>query len=309
MAWLDWLLNLWVLLPLAGLIPALNEFGRLILVEKKNLVPAMAGVILIGDSMAALGYAFLSRWRPTLVSLLLFVAFLAGMRWVGPRFARGTAARPSLVRNLVESGRRVKEDLRATVINWGLFVAVFALGVSGIHLAFGAFLVAVFAAWSLIWFSPIFRTTQTGVAIAINCPPEAAVDFVSAVVNQPRYVPEIEHVEPLSPGQPQLGSTFLVRTALGQEGVEEILEYDRPRRFASGLAGRVGRNRSIWTFESTDSGTRARYDWRIRLTIVEALIGMRVAVHMSRQQRNAQRRLWLERLKTVLEGQEQEPAA
>ena len=309
MAWLDWLLNLWVLLPLAGLIPALNEFGRLILVEKKNLVPAMAGVILIGDSMAALAYAFFSRWRPTLISLLLFVVFLAGMRWVGPRFARGTGARPGLVRNLVESGRRVKEDLRATVINWALLVAVFVLGVSGIDPGFGVFLVAVFAAWSLIWFPPFFRTTQTGVAITINCRPEDAFDFVSAVVNQPRYVPEIEHVEPQSPGQPQLGSTFLVRTARGQEGVEEILEYDRPRRFASGLAGRAGRNRSIWTFDATEAGTRARYAWQMRLTIVEALIGIPVAVRMSRPQRDAQRRVWLQRLKAVLEGQEEEPAA
>lgn len=47
----------------------------------------------------------------------------------------------------------------------------------------------------------------------------------------------------------------------------------------------------------------------MRLTIVEALIGIPVAVRMSRPQRDAQRRVWLERLKAVLEGQEEEPAA
>jgi hypothetical protein len=208
--------------------------------------------------------------------------------------------------DITQWGRDVNRALRSELTKLGLVIAITAVGVWIIQPVFSLVLVAATSLWTLLWLPPAMRRVESGVAVLVSCRPERAFDFVSDARNQPHYVAEVESVERLTLGSPHVGSRVRVHHWDDSHAVEEIFEYDRPRRLALGLPDALQANRSIWTFEPAPTGTRVRYAYRYHMNMVEALAGARLTDGLQRPRRNAWRRAFLVRLKAALEAKETE---
>ena len=286
------------LIPLWCLVSLVLIVARRFLVRgtRSGLVAAIATMMLPG---AVLGYLLATRWRPTPMDVFMF--FGLGLiselisRLISPR-------RPELAADLAQRGREQEAALRSVLMRSGVVLAASALALARVDVRLALGLEAAIGIWCLGSLLPFLRTVESGVSITIGRPPEEVFDFVADARNQPWYEPSVESVEAQTLGSPRVGSRFLVRLWDGTEGIEEILEYDRPRRFASGLPDAPQDNRSIWTFQPALGGTRVRYSYRFRLTTWQALSGMWLMQLWLRPLQNSGRRSWLRRLKAVLEA-------
>jgi hypothetical protein len=192
--------------------------------------------------------------------------------------------------------------MRSVLTRSAVVLAASALALARIDVRLGIGVWAGMLAWILFCLLPFLRTVKSSVSITIQRPPEEVFDFLADARNQPSYLAMVESVEPYSLGPPRLGSRFLVRLWDGSEGVEEILEYDRPRRLVSGLPDVLQPNRSIFIFKPVSGGTRLRYVNQQRLTIWQALSGLWVMQALLGPLQKSLRSRWLLQLKAVLES-------
>ena len=286
------------LIPLWCLVSLIVIAARRFLVRgtPSGLVAAIVTVLLPG---AAIGYMLATRWRPSPMDVFMFF----GLGLISELISRLIYPRlPARAADVAQRGRDQEAALRSVLMRSGVVLAASALALARVDVRLGLGLEAGIAIWCLGLLLPFLRTVESGVSITIGRPPEEVFDFVADARNQPWYEHRVESVEAQTLGSPRVGSRFLVRLWDGTEGIEEILEYDRPRRLASGVPDAPQDNRSIWTLQPVAAGTRLRYSYRFRLTIWQALSGMWLMQLWLRPLQNSGRRSWLRRLKAVLEA-------
>ena len=298
----NWLSYVELIGPLWCLITALVVLARLV-GRRESRIAAVAAICMIAVPVTAVAYLFVTGWRPTLQHLFIYVISTVVSETLADRLDQKLDQRSA---DITQWGRDVNRALRSELTKLGLVIAITAVGVWIIDPVFSLVLVAAASLWTLLWLLLAMRRVESGVALIVGCPPERAFDFVSDARNQPHYVAEVESVERLTLGSPHIGSRVRVHHWDDSHAVEEILEYDRPRRLAIGLPDALQANRSIWTFEPAPGGTRVRYAYRYQMNLVEALAGGRLTDWLQRPRRNAWRRAFLERLKAALEAIETE---
>ncbi|HYS02778.1 MAG TPA: SRPBCC family protein [Candidatus Eisenbacteria bacterium] len=298
----DWLSYVELIGPLWCVITALVLLARL-LGSNESRIAAVAAICMIAVPVTAVAYLVVTGWRPTLQHLFIYVFSTVVSEILADRLDRRLGQRSA---DMTQSGRDVNRALRSELTTLGLVIAITAVGLWIIHPVFSLVLVAATSLWTLLWLPPAMRRVESGVAVLVTCRPERAFDFVSDARNQPHYVAEVESVDRLTLGSPHIGSRVRVHHWDDSLAVEEILEYDRPRRLAVGLPDALQANRSIWTFEPAPVGTRVRYAYRYQMNVAEALAGGRLADGLQRPRRNAWRCAFLERLKAMLEAPETE---
>ena len=188
----------------------------------------------------------------------------------------------------------------------------FALAVASLALLAGAtepiYVPAICAfaiLWTLMWLPVPMRRITVDTMVQIECSPSTAFTFVSDERNDPKYIPEVEAVEKITDGDIGPGTRFRVRMHSNGgvfEGVDEIVDYEYPRRYTDRVVSGRRPNLGTLTFDAEQGGTRLSYRYRSEVSYAGALAGQallrgRIAADM-RTRRNI---IWA-RLKQVLES-------
>ena len=137
--------------------------------------------------------------------------------------------------------------------------------------------------------------------IVIARPVAEVFDFVADERNEPRYNPNLGHVEQTTAGPLGCGTRF--RAEVTQRGhpipmTIEFTAYERPRRLASATHLAAMEIRGELTFEPVPAGTRMRWSWNLAPRGLLRLATPLVA-YLGRRQEAA---IWAG-LKRYLEGQ------
>jgi hypothetical protein len=121
--------------------------------------------------------------------------------------------------------------------------------------------------------------------ILIHRPVEEVFDFVADERNEPRYNPQMLHVEQTSSGPIGVGTTFRAESASQGRPVDMTIaftEYQRPTRLTSSTHLTNIDIQGALTFDPVEEGTWMRWSWTLEprgmlklLTPVVALMGRR----------------------------------
>jgi carbon monoxide dehydrogenase subunit G len=268
-----------------------------------------------------------------LLILLLPAAFIGLMDLPGPAAPGGTASRASggvaLVLALAggalfASGRaasikpsnrideQTTERLRSTIA-YGLAFAIAAFAVI-IALAVpvqALTLIAVAAAWVLIWWPRSMRRLATTTGVVIGRDPEVVFAFLSDFRTQLQYMPGVASAEKLTDGPIGVGTQFRTRARL-RKGVLEVVEmmtdYEPNARYASRVVTSTHPNAGTATFERVAGGTRATFRYESELSHTSALLGMGLTRWLLQRRMIARRLMVWARVKQILESQAQPTA-
>jgi hypothetical protein len=168
-------------------------------------------------------------------------------------------------------------------------------------------IVVVGIAWIAIWSIPQFRRTRIISAFAIRCSQKAVFTLMSDARNAPLWRHEYESVELLTPEPIGPGSRFHVRARIPPhggmfDGVEEIIEYQPPRRFTGRVSSGVQPNFDEFTFDVVEGGTRVTqrfdFEYSFRMAARGALFSQPGKTRLILALRRAAER----RLKLILES-------
>jgi uncharacterized protein YndB with AHSA1/START domain len=160
--------------------------------------------------------------------------------------------------------------------------------------------------WALIWMPRLTRRVRVRTSIVIDRDPSTVFGFVSDFRNAPKWFPQFETVEKLTPGSIGPGTQFRFRqqTPNGMlELVDEIVEYEWASRLTDRVAGAHRANVEVLTFEPVDRATRLEHQFISEVSYAAAIIGQVLYRWNTTGQMRRQRQAAWARLKQVLEGQ------
>ena len=218
-------------------------------------------------------------------------------------FARAKSRAPKRGQPLDE---RANERYMATIpLAFAMTVASMALLFAQSSIALASLLVAVAAAWILLWSSRAMRTVGIRTGLVIRRDPAAVFAFVSDARNAPTYIPELESVEKITDGPIGSGTQFRSRMRIPNgvfEGVSEVVDYEPPSRVTSRLASGLRPNLETLTFEPVDQGTLLKHHFESEVSYNSALMGIGLLRwSMTNQMVTRRREIWA-RAKQVLES-------
>lgn len=139
-------------------------------------------------------------------------------------------------------------------------------------------------------------------SITVRCAPEAAFAFLSDPHNWPRYLPEVQVIEPVD-APIRVGSRVSERVTLGRrifEGQDEITLVDPNRKLATRVVG--GHSADLYEFKPVDSGTQISYSAEHRLSVSEAVIGRVLRRGDIMKRLLSRRETVMQRIKQILEA-------
>ena len=206
-------------------------------------------------------------------------------------------------------------DERSTERNHALLAIGIACAIAGFSVIIALavpvtalIILAVAAAWVLVWWPRQMRRLSTTTGVVIERDPEVVFAFLSDFRTQLTYVPFVGSVEKLTDGPIGLGTQFRTRTRLPKgvyEGVEQITDYQPTTRYASTLISSRHPNSGTATFEPAPGGTRVTFHFESELSHSSALLGMG-PMRWLLQRRMVDRRMkvWA-RVKQILESETQ----
>ena len=249
--------------------PAIHIYGE------TALIPAIAGLI-VGLLFGIASLVFITL---TLVTIALRIG------------------RPANIRNL-----RRTYTYAASAAGLGLPVVAIVLALTNplYALAYAA-LVGVYLAYTMPGSRRRFGYRST---ITVQCAPEAAFAFISDPHNWPRYLPELQVIEPFDIPL-RIGSTVRERATFGRrviEGQDEVTIVDPNRKFGMRVAGRKDVASDLYEFRPVDAGTEISYTAELRLPISEAVIGGVLSRGASVQLLSSRREAAMLRIKQILEA-------
>ena len=234
-------------------------------------------------------------WYGLLVAACLLAALML--------FALARSRAPKRGQPLDESAN--ERGMATIPLAFAMTVDALALLFAQSSIALASLLVAVAAAWILLWSSRAVRTIGIRTSLVIERDPSVVFAFISDAQNAPKYIPELESVEKITDGPIGSGTQFRSRMRLPNgvfEGVSEVVEYEPPSRVTSRLASGLRPNLETLTFEPVDQGTLLKHRFESELSYNSALMGMGLLQwSMTNQMVTRRRQIWA-RAKQILEG-------
>jgi len=175
---------------------------------------------------------------------------------------------------------------RFRVVNWRDVVAL-SLWVAGtgcvmtlVHPLFGLALIAGVASWLWLVLRPEGRGVRTHVSVEVSCDPETAFALVGDPREGSRYIDDLD-VD--APADQEVGVGYRYRVRLHRkvgpvfEDEEEIVESQPGRRIKE-RSLRHPLASGTYMIERAPAGTRIIYDYEGRLSVPQALLGLKPAV-------------------------------
>ena len=183
--------------------------------------------------------------------------------------------------------------------------ASFALLFATSSIGDGLVVVAIAAAWILLWSPRFMRRIGIRSSVVIDRDPSLVFAFVSDVRNSDRYIPEMLSVDKITDGPIGSGTQFRTRLRVRDgavDGVEQIVDYEPPTRLTSRLVSGLRPSLEVVTFEPVERGTLLRHQYESELSYSSAVIGGGPARWLlTRQMVRRRNQIWA-RLKQILES-------
>lgn len=118
-------------------------------------------------------------------------------------------------------------------------------------------------------------------------PVEDVFDFVADEHNEPRYNPQMNSVDKLTPGPIGKGTRWSATVNSRGRPLEmelEVTDYDRPRRLASTTTMAAAQITGTLTFEPSPAGTVMQWTWDLHPKGAYRLLGPVFATQGRRQE-------------------------
>lgn len=242
-------------------------------IRGEALVPAIAGLI-VGLLFGIAALVFITL---TLVTIVL-------------RFGR-----PANIRDLHRTS-----TYAAFAAGLGLPVIAIVLALSNPLYALAyAVLVGAYVAYTM----PISRRRLAyRSTITVRCTPEAAFALISEPHNWPRYLPDLQVVEPVDTPL-RVGSIVSERGTAGRRVIEaqdEVTLVEPNRRL--GTRGVNAPASGLYEFKAVDAGTEISYTAEHTLFVSDAVIGGVLSRGANVQLLKSRREAAMQRIKHVLEA-------
>jgi uncharacterized protein YndB with AHSA1/START domain len=197
-------------------------------------------------------------------------------------------------------------DIGALAVLLADLVAFMAIAIAQHNTLGGAAVLAVFAAWALVWLPNATRSRHFTIQIRISRDPALVFGFVTDMRNLPRYALGVNSVEKLTDGPVRVGTQFGVTMGSGTvvfRELDEVVAYEPPERFAWHDAHEGGSTTETMTFSADEGSTRLTYDVTSMESYALALVGMALVNPLLKLAGSRERRGNLARLKQTLENE------
>jgi uncharacterized protein YndB with AHSA1/START domain len=195
-------------------------------------------------------------------------------------------------------------DVGALAVLLADLVAFVAIAVAQHNTRAGAVILAVFAAWALVWLPNVTRSRRFTTEIRISRDRAFVFAFVTDMRNLPRYALGVTSVEKLTDGPVGVGTQFGVTMRSGTivfRELDKVVAYEPPERFAWHDVHEGGSGTETMTMSDDGGSTRLTYEVISMESYALALVGMALVNPLLKLAGSRERRGNLARLKRTLE--------
>lgn len=241
--------------------------------------------------------------HPTPVRWVAVVALVIGGVGVVFRFRTG-GIQPARHQKLDEA--RQQRFNAGLVITAALTTSCFAMLIAESNQGVTIVASGVAIAWCLLWAPAWMRRVGTRSSVVIGRDPITVFTFLADLRNGPRFMSEIESVEKITDGPIGRGTQFRSRVLSSNtvfEGVEEIVDYQPPKKIASRVVTGLRPNVDVLQFDAAPEGTQVRHVSDVELPYASAVIGQGLIRPLMTARVKSRRKAAWARLKQLLESQ------
>jgi polyketide cyclase/dehydrase/lipid transport protein len=198
-------------------------------------------------------------------------------------------------------------EINLSLVLVGIYFAIDSFALLYAIVSPGAALVigGAAAAWVVLWSLPQPRKSSVSSSYVVNRSPDVVFSFLADSRNDPKYQPDIESVELVTPEPIGPGARFKYQVRLRNTialGIEEIVDYEPNRRLTTRAASARHPNLAELTFEPVEGGTLVTNRFEFERSIASALMGGWFRQPSTNRMVLERRRAGQARIKQILES-------